>query len=107
MKNFRVWDGLAGEMIKFDFHDVYGGKVNDHIHLDDVMQGLGIVDASGKGIFEGDILRVYTSTLKQLDGSFKPKYEYFQIDSIEDLYGSPFRGGSYCDIIGNKHKGGA
>lgn len=104
-KKFRVFDRANNEMVTFDLSDVQCGKVNA-LNLDGAMQDLGVYDASGSAIFEKDILRFYSSIKKQSDGSFLPDYEYFQIDCVSDLYGSPFRGVNGCDVIGNEYQGG-
>ena len=61
--------------------------------------GTGLFDCNGTEIFVGDKFRYYTTKVKQEDNSLKPLWIEGKLESISDMYGSPFRAGKRCEIL--------
>ena len=66
--------------------------------------GTGLQDCNGVELFEGDTYTFYTSLKKNDEGKYVPDVSTYNLNSISDLYGNPFRAGDNCTIVGRIDK---
>lgn len=105
---FRLYDKHSKKMIYFDFSNVFGGKLEGNVNINDVMQYIGLKDNNSKEIYCGDIVLLrgrYTTGDDFKDTGYVKfdsiyAFEYRIVSTIDNYSFGRFSS-EYLEVIGN------